>query len=231
MKIRLTYISLITVIAIVSSCKKDNVDAPSIPVTGRLVYNGEPIGVEHNQVPFQLYQYGFGKVGPMDGTFTQEGNFSALLFSGQYKFIIPNGQGPFLWKKTAAGNPDTLAIDVAGAQQVDIPVTPYYMIRNPQISLSGGTAIAATFRAEKIITDANARNIQEAVLYINRTQFVSQENNIAKTGAAVADPNSISLTVTLPVPAPAQNYVFARVGLRIAGVEDMLLSPVVKINL
>lgn len=231
MKIRLTYISLLALIALVSSCKKDNVDAPSIPVTGRLVYNGEPVGVEHNQVPFQLYQYGFGKVGPVDGTFTQEGNFSALLFAGQYKFIIPNGQGPFLWKRTPAGNPDTLAIDVEGAQQVDIPVTPYYMIRNPQISLSGGNAIAATFRAEKIITDANARNIQEAVLYINRTQFVSQENNIAKTGTAVTDPNSISLTVALPVPAPAQNYVFARVGLRIAGVEDMLLSPVVKINL
>ena len=77
------------------SCKKDNYDPPSSTLSGRLVYNGDSIGVERNQVPFELYQFGFGKVGSIANTFAQDGTYSALLFDGDYKLIIPNGPGTF----------------------------------------------------------------------------------------------------------------------------------------
>ncbi|MEJ7676966.1 MAG: DUF3823 domain-containing protein [Segetibacter sp.] len=67
-------------------------------------------------------------------SFAQDGSFSALLFDGDYKFIIPNGQGPFMWKQTAAGAPDSLAITLRGTQTLDVDVTPFYMIRTPQIT-------------------------------------------------------------------------------------------------
>jgi hypothetical protein len=70
-------------------------------------------------------------------------------------------------------------------------------------------------------------------LYINKTQFVSGGDNIAATdlgGGAITDPNSISLNVTIPAITPTQNYVFARIGVKIAGVEDMIFSPVQKIT-
>jgi hypothetical protein len=217
------------------SCKKDNRSAPSTYLTGAIMYKGDSINVERNQVPYQLYQYGFGKVGQIGSntTFEQNGSYSQVLYDGDYKLIIPNGQGPFLWKQDANGNPDSLAISLKGNQTVNLEVTPYYMIRNTQITAAGGT-VTANFKIEKIITDSLAKNIERVSLYINRTQFVSGGDNVAAkdmAGADVTDPNNISLSVTVPPITPNQNYIFARVGVKIANVEDMIFSPLQKIPL
>lgn len=226
------YIAFITACAVISSCEKDNYDPPSTTLTGRLVYQGEAIGVERDQVPFELYQYGFGKVGPIGQSFAQDGSYSALLFNGEYKMVIPIGQGPFLSKLTGAGTADSVAISVTGNQTLDVEVTPYYMIRNPQISASGGT-VTSTFSVEKIVTDANAKDIENVALFINKTQFVSGNDNIGNTtvaGTDIADPANVSLQVAIPAITPAQNYVFARIGVKIAGVEDRIFSPLVKVS-
>jgi len=233
MKFKLHYISLLACCVSMLSCKKDNYDAPSNTLSGKLVYQGQTFGVEKDQVPFQLYQFGFGKVGPIGSSFTQEGTYSAVLFNGTYKLIIPNGQGPFMWKKTATGNPDSITINLNGNQVLDLEVTPYYLINDAQVSGSGGT-VNATFKVAKIITDANAKDVENVRLYINKTQFVSAGNNIGSAnidGAAIADPNNVSLSVNVPAIAPAQNYVFARVGLKVRDVEDRIYSPLVKIQL
>lgn len=232
-KFQRIYTVIIILCAAVVSCKKDNYDAPSSTLSGRLVYNGDSIGLERNQVPFELYQSGFGKVGAISSSFTQNGTYAALLFDGDYKLIIPNGQGPFTWKYTATGAPDSLAISLRGSQTLDIPVTPYYMIRTPQITSAGGN-VSATFKAEKIITDpATQKDIERVSLYLNKTQFVSGGDNIAAIdmgGAAITDPNSITLSVKIPTIVPAQNYVFARIGIKIDGIEDMIFSPIQKIQ-
>jgi hypothetical protein len=232
MKILFHYILLIAICASVASCKKDNYDAPSAKLSGRLVYQGDSLGVEHNQVSYELYQDGFGKVGAIGSTFAQDGTYSALLFDGQYKFIIPNGQGPFKWKQTAAGNPDTLLINLRGDQKLDIDVIPYYLIRNAQLTAAGGK-LTATFKIDKIVVDATAKPIENVVLYINKTQFVSGGDNISTAsigGGAIADPNNVTLQANIPAMTPTQNYVFARIGLKIEGVEDRIFSPVTKIS-
>ncbi|RYY12210.1 MAG: DUF3823 domain-containing protein, partial [Chitinophagaceae bacterium] len=170
------YIIILLAISLVWSCKKDNYDAPSSTLSGRLVYQGAAIELEYDRVPFQLYQYGFGKIGSIDGTFTPEGSYSALLFDGEYKFVVPIGQGPFKPKEIAAGKPDSLTITVSGDQALDIEVEPYYMIRNPQMTIAGGV-VTGTFKAEKIITDATGRNIERVSLYLNKTKFVSGADN------------------------------------------------------
>lgn len=214
------------------SCKKDNYDAPSSTLSGKFVYKGEAIQVEYGQVPFQIYQYGFGKVGSIDGKIAQDGTYSALLFDGDYKFIVPNGQGPFLWKQTSVGAPDTVNISLKGSQTLDMEVIPFYMVRNAQFTAGSGK-VSATCKVEKIVTDANAKDIENVVLYINKTQFVSGADNINSTsmaGSSISDPNSISLDVSIPAIVPTQNYVFARIGVKIAGVEDMIFSPVTKVS-
>jgi hypothetical protein len=227
------YLFILGVVISFASCKKDNYAAPGSFLTGSLLYNGDSINVERNQVSYQLYQYGFGKVGPIGSTFAQNGSYSQALFDGEYKLIIPNGQGPFLWKRDANGNPDSLSITMKGDQTVDLEVTPYYMIRNTQITASGGI-VTANFKVEKIITDSLAKDIERVSLYINKTQFVSGGDNIALTNmpaSEITDPDNITLTVEVPDFVPTQNYIFARVGVKIANVEDMIFSPLQKIPL
>lgn len=246
MKIKFGYLFLIGFCTVAISCKKDNYEAPSSTLKGRIVYQGEAIGVETNQVPYELYQFGFGKVGPIgassdprfnaSNSFAQDGSFSALLYDGDYRLIIPNGQGPFMWKQTASGAPDSVAVTLRGAQSIDLDVTPYYMIRTPQFTAVGTDSITTSFKVEKIITDAGAKDIERVSLYVNKTQFVSGngDQRVAFTDlsdSAITDLNNIVLGVKVPAIVPTQNYVFGRIGLKISGVEDMIFSPVQKIQL
>lgn len=232
MKLRFHYIILLSLILGAASCKKDNYDAPSSTLKGRILYNGEEIGLEYNQVPLELYQPGFGKVGAIAASFAQDGTYSTLLFDGNYKMIIPASQGPFQWRETTPGVRDTLAVTVSGSQTLDLQATPYFMIRAATYKVTG-TSLAATFRADQIITGTNAKTIERINLYINKTQFVSSADNIASAeiaGSAITNPAAISLTATVPAIVPAQNYVFVRIGLKISGVEDMIFSPLQKIQ-
>lgn len=235
MKQSFKHISLIVVLsALLFSCKKDNYDAPTSMLNGALLYAKDTVFVEFNRVTYQLFQYGFGKVGPIESSFTQEGAYSSLLFDGEYKFTIPTGQGPFRWKEKSAGVPDSVAITVKGNTSFNIDVTPYYMIRGAQFSASG-TKAKATFSIEKIITDANAKDIERVNLYINKTQFVSGANNIGSaeiSGANITNPSAVNMEVDIVMPAnqATQNYVFARVGLKIAGIEDMVFSNIQQVN-
>ncbi|GAA0562294.1 DUF3823 domain-containing protein [Chitinophaga japonensis] len=227
------FLLLISCFLLSGGCKKDNYDPPAAQLTGRIVYNGEPVNVEYNQVSYQLYQFGFGKVGPIEGTFNQEGVYSQVLFNGEYKFIIPNGQGPFRWKQTGAGAPDSVTINIQGNQTLDMEVTPYYLIRSPQLT-AGNNKVTATCSIEQIITDASARDLESVSLYVNKTQFVSGADNIESatlSAADIADPDNVTLQVTVPAMTPAQDYVYARIGLKIAGVEDRIFSPLVRLDL
>ncbi len=171
------------------SCEKDNYAEPALILSGHVTYKGEAINLEKDQVPYLIYQYGFGKIGPIGSvsvgtsvtpTFAQDGSYSEVLFSGTYKLIIPNGQGPFMWKQTSAGNPDTVTVNLQGNQTLDLDVTPYWTIESANIAATGSN-VNATFKATQIVTDANAKNIERVSLYINKTQFVAGGTNIAHT--------------------------------------------------
>jgi hypothetical protein len=233
MKFKIHYIILLAIAFGVQSCKKDNYEAPTSTLNGRIMYNGEEIGLEFNQVPVELYQPGFGKSGAIGATFDQSGGYSYLLFDGQYKLIIPNGQGPFRWQENANGGRDTLNVSVSGNKTLDLEATPYFMVRNAVYTVSG-TTLSATCRVDQIINGVDAKNIESVTLFINKTMFVSRADNFANTelaAAAITNPASINLSVTIPSITPTQNYVYARVGLKISGVEDMIFSPLEKIQL
>lgn len=232
MKLKLQFILLLAIGTAVWSCKKDNYDPPNSKLEGRIVYQGEAINVEYNQVPYEFYQYGFGKVGSIGSSFEQDGSFSALLFDGEYKMIIPTNQGPFLRQSLVPGKSDTVVINLKGSQTLDIEVMPYYMIRTPNLAVAAGK-VNATFKVEKIVSGTNEKAIENVALYINKTQFVSGGDNIANVsiaGSAITDPNNITLSVTIPTITITQNYVFARIGLKVQGVEDRIFSPLVKLQ-
>ncbi len=233
----MTKIKLIILLGVVvgflTSCEWDNYDAPGSMLQGNVVYNGEPINVSYNDVIFQLWEPGWQLDIPIDVTVDQDGSYSTLLFNGTYKLIVPSAQGPWRNIVNSTTGSDTILVNLNGDMNLDIEVEPYYMVRNAQFSASGRD-VTATFQAEKIITDAGARDIERVNLYVSKTQFVDFRGFVAQEeigGGDIANPSSISMNVTVPALTPTQSYVYARVGLKIAGVEDMIFSGVQKVDL
>lgn len=233
MKFKSQYSLFLLGLLALASCKKDNYDAPSSQFTAQLVYQGEPLGFENYRVSYELYQPGFGKIGPIGSAFNQEGQAQALLFNGNYKMIVPSGQGPFLWPKNGSGAPDSLAIAINGSLNMNIEVQPFYMLRS--VAITGtSTAIGASFNLEQVVTDADAKNIEEVGLFVNRTAIVApgdfKLSEARVRGADLPGLTNITLSASTPSVTPAQNYMFARVGVKFEGVEDWLYSQVQKIE-
>lgn len=230
-KIHIAYILLLSGFFV--ACEKDNYVAPKSVLSGKIVYKGEPIGVENDQVRLQLWQPGFGKIAAIDAPVSQDGSYSTILFDGTYKLVFPKGRGPFMTVEKDATAKDTLFVKLAGSQTLDAEVLPYYMIRNAQLS-GGESKVSGTLKLEKIITDVNAKDIERISPYVNKTQRVSRATNVAiadLAGADVKDFNNVTLTAIVPGLIPTQMYVFARIGVKIKDVEDMVFSPVQKVNL
>ncbi|OZI07761.1 hypothetical protein BWI93_12980 [Siphonobacter sp. BAB-5385] len=215
-----------------TACKFDNYDPPSAVLKGRIVYKGEPIGVEYNNVTFELWEPGWGKKGPINVTVDQNGSYASTLFDGNYKLVIPSYQGPFKSIRNAETQSDTIPVQVRGSQTLDLEVLPYYMIRNATFT-GGESKVSTQFSIEKIITDASAKAIEEVALYISKTDFVDVRTNIASQvikGADLKTMSGIQMQVTVPKLTPTQNFVFARVKLKVSGVEDPIFSPIQKVT-
>jgi hypothetical protein len=222
----------LALLALLASCEKDNFTEPKSTLSGRIVYNGEPIGVEYNQVRLQLWQPGFGKLAAIDAQVDQSGFYSATLFNGDYKLVVPKGRGPFKTLEKDAAAKDTLFVTLEGNKEVDVEVMPYYMIRTPQFA-GAENKVTATLKLEKIITGADARDIERVSLFINKTEFVSRATNVGVTdiaGTAIKNLNAIAIETEIPALVPTQKYIFARVGVKIKDVEDMIFSPVQKVE-
>ncbi|MDF2191839.1 DUF3823 domain-containing protein [Paraflavitalea sp. CAU 1676] len=234
MKRSINFIFILTLLVVFASCKKDNRDAPDSTFKGRITYQGQPIMVDQGQVRFQLWEPGWGTLAPIDVAVSQEGTFSAILFNGNYKLVLPKNDGPYLAKVDGGAAKDTIMVNISGNKEMDIEVLPYYMVRSAQFAQASGR-VNATAKIEKIITDANAKNIEKVSLFINRTPFVGANGNLQiqrKDSAVVAgtDLNNLQLSVPIPTITPAQNFVYARVGVKILNVDDWVYSPIQKIT-
>ncbi|QHT69997.1 DUF3823 domain-containing protein [Rhodocytophaga rosea] len=227
------YILWMALGGLVASCDYDNYDPPKASLQGRIVYNGDPIEVAYNEVTFQLWEPGWQTNIPITVAVGQDGAYSALLFDATYKMIFQKGQGPFMSLTNDQTSSDTMVVNVKGSQTLDIEVMPYYMIRSPQFSASGRT-VNTSGRLEQIITGTDAKTVERVSLYISKTQFVDGRTSIATkdlNGTDITDLNNVALSVEVPAITPTQNYVFARMGVKINGVEDMIFSPVQRIDL
>jgi hypothetical protein len=213
-----------------TSCEIDNYDKPDAFLTGQITYQDDPIMVGYNEVRFQLWQSGFGNEGPIDVHVDQDGTFSSRMFSGNYRLKLLDGQGPFRANFVNEQLGDTILVDLNGDTNINIEVTPYYMVRNSQFSISGNT-VEASASLEQIITDDDAKNIEHVTLYLNSTMFVSSNNdeNVARGDADISELSNLSMSVDIPEDI-TQGYIFARIGVRISGVEDMIFSPVEKLT-
>ncbi|UJH90743.1 DUF3823 domain-containing protein [Antarcticibacterium sp. 1MA-6-2] len=219
------FILFLGVILSLGSCEIDNYDEPDALFSGQLTYQGEPVRVAADEVRFQLWQTGFGNEGPLDVHVAQDGSFSAVLFSGEYLLSLLSGEGPF------QANTGEEQIIINGNTTMDIEVTPYYMISNAAYNVSGNV-VEGSASLNQIITGEGGRNVERVTLYLNDAQFVSEnsDENIAGGDANLEDLSNLMMSVEIPGDYD-RNYIFARIGVKIEGVEDMLFSPVQKLTL
>jgi hypothetical protein len=207
------------------ACEKDNYDPPSSQLTGRVVYQNQPVGVRSNGVQLELWQSGYQLFTKIPLLIDQDGTFSAVLFDGDYKLVRLRGNGPWV------DNTDTIPVQVRGAAVIDVPVQPYFVIQNDRITRSA-TSLAASCRVQAV---AGSRAIERVTLYVSTTQFVDANNNVGSQSKVAADLTDLSRDVTfaynLPASVANRGTVYARLGVKTAGVAEMLYTPVQKLAL
>jgi hypothetical protein len=220
----------------------DNYDAPNATLTGRVVFEGQPVGVRSSGVQLELWQPGYALNQKIPVHVAQDGTFSASLFDGSYRLNLLRGNGP--WESTT----DTITVEVRGQTAVDVPVRPYYVIRNEQVAFNptgGGPhgTIDATFNVGQVNT---AQALEYVGLYVGTTTFVDRNNSVGIPNAErerlraailpqLESNGTIGISVRLPeniylTGSPARReHVFVRIGVKTVGVAEMLFSPVHKV--
>ncbi|GGG84001.1 hypothetical protein GCM10007415_16430 [Parapedobacter pyrenivorans] len=216
---------LLPAVVAVSSCGLDNYDAPESTIRGRVVYNGEPIGVRGTgeAVQLQLYQDGYELRNPIQVFVTQDGTFEAKVFDGEYKLVTRDNNGPWV------NDRDTTVVNVKGTANVDKEVTPFYTLSNVQLSLNG-SSVNASFQIEEV---AGGRDIEYVLILVGKTSFV---DDVSSNGRLRIDGVTAGTTVTGTVDLTdnadfnAGKPVFARVALRPAGKDQAIYSQVVRLR-
>lgn len=210
--INLLHIFLIGMLLL--SCGKDNYDAPEATITGRVSFDGAPVGVRgsNQSVRLQLWQDGFETREPIDVYVTQDGSFSAAVFDGQYKLITVPGNGP--WQHST----DTLTIDVKGHTAVDFPVDLYYNLSEVSYQLSGDT-LNATFKVEQLV---DGRSLDDISLMIGSTKFVDLGHFLKRETRTENPDGTITMQMDIGTELENNQTIYARVGVKINGITEAL---------
>ncbi|MHA6250272.1 DUF3823 domain-containing protein [Pontibacter sp. CAU 1760] len=216
---------LIAMVVVLSGCEYDNHEPPKTMLTGQVVYQDQAIGVRSSGVQLELWQPGYPVLQKIPVYVDQEGTFSAMVFDGNYKLTRLRGNGPWV------DNTDTINVQVKGNTIIDVPVQPFYLIKNA-VFQKNGNAITTTLNVEKLVPNAK---IERVTYYLGSTTIVDANNFVAVTDIwwpseeAIAGPLSLSLEA--PARLSSKGYAFARVGVKIAGVAEMIYSRVEKVDL
>ena len=215
----------LSLVVIVTGCKKDNFEAPTSTIKGRVVYNNEPIGVRSNGVQLELWQKGFQLFSKVAVYVDQDGAFSATMFDGAYKLTRLRGNGPW------ADNTDTIDVQLNGTATVDVPVDPYFIIKSQNLAKSGNN-VSGTVALQRVNT---TKALELVRIYIGQTIITDQNNNAASANvlaAAIPDVTQpVNLNVAIPTSLANKEFVYARVGVKAVGVAELAYGPAQKIML
>jgi hypothetical protein len=205
---------LAILIAVTASCGKDNYDKPESRFTGKVTYNGQALGVKgsNQAVYLQFWQDGYELKTSFNLYVTQDGTYSATLFDGVYKLVTASNRGPWV------SSHDTVVITINGDTQKDYEVTPYYTLSNINYSVSGNT-LNASF---DVTTITAGRNIEYVTLMVNKTQFVDIGNatHVNWVRNSSVTPGRVDLQLDITNDLANQKALYARVGLKIEGIDE-----------
>lgn len=215
---RFACLSLILV-ASLTACEFDNYPAPDAELTGRIVYDDQPVGVRQNAIQLELWQDGYELRREIPVNVHQDGTFAAKLFDGEYKLVLKENTGP--WKNDA----DTVVVMLNGSESLDVGVEPYFVVSGEAFTLDG-TTLTATFDVERVV---DGSELERVGLYVGASHFVDSRyhaTRIEQPAALESSPGGFTLTLDLADAFADEEQLFARIAVKTAGVEEMLYTPV-----
>lgn len=206
-----------------SSCNYDNFDEPKAMLTGKAVYNGEPVGVRSGSSEFALFQDGYALHGSIPVYIAQDGSYSVNLFNGEYK-LVRMGNAP--WERPSG---DTIRITVKGNTVQDIPVTPYFFIKSASFA-KNGTKVTAKFTINKVVSEARLENIN---LYLGKGILTDNNQKEATLSLGKELPLEQENTAEIDIPSSLVNesYIYARIGVKSDKSSEYCYSQSVKVSL
>ncbi|MDR2914048.1 MAG: DUF3823 domain-containing protein [Tannerella sp.] len=208
----------------ITGCEYDNYDEPNAILSGKVVYNDNPVGVRTNGTQLELWQDGYPLQTKIPVYIAHDGTFSAAVFNGQYKIVRLAGAP---WE---AQSGDTLIVDVRGNTTVDVPVRPYFIINNENYQKGSGT-VTAKFTVGKVVESAQ---IQVINLYLGKSILTDQNRNekiatLDLSGYTIGQ--EATITAEIPANLLSEDYIFARVGVRSTLSNEFYYTQIQKISL
>lgn len=206
MKRIIYFIVIMCCLSVISSCSYDNFDEPKSQLTGRAVYNGEAVGVRSGSSEFALFQDGYALHGSIPVYIAQDGSYSATLFDGDYK-LVRVGNAP--WERPSN---DTILIKVKGNTVQDIPVTPYFFIKDVSFARNGNK-ILAKYTINKIVANANMEDVS-LYLGIGILTDNNQKEATLSLGNNIPLNQENSAEIEIPDNLINETYIYARIGVK-----------------
>ena len=225
-------------------CKKDNYKQPESIITGKVVYQGQPIGVRSGGVTLELWQHGYALFNKVAVNVAQDGTFSAKVFDGNYLLTRLKGNGPWM------DQTDSIQINLNGNANIDVPVTPYFTLSNDVFTFNkADSTISGTFNIAQVVASKAIENI---TFHVSTTDIVDATNQIAFASISVAPPaNAFTAPVALKIDIRPRNYTgstqataallmgdilrkkyaYVRFGVKPIGVAERVYTMVKKIDL
>lgn len=206
MKKSIVYIVTLCILTL-TGCQLDNYDEPKSMLSGKVVFDGQVIGVRTDGTSFALWQDGYDFKSEIPVHIAQDGSYSVALFDGDYK-LTRKGGAP--WEEQRG---DTILIKVKGNTVYDVVVKPYFVIRNESYSKQAET-ITAKFIIQKGVETAN---LSEVKLYVGKSILTDEKQHEAVANcelSTITIGQEVTVTATIPTGLKNANYVFARIGVR-----------------
>jgi hypothetical protein len=234
MKNKIISLGILTFFIFLVGCKFDNFDPPKSTLSGKVVYNGNAVGVRSGATQLELWQYGFKLRSKIPVNIAEDGSYTALLFDGNYKLVRLAGAP---WSNQT----DSIDVTVKGTTSIDVPVTPFYTITNESfVYTTSDSTMTATCNVTKVGTNA----ITSLTLYVSSTNILDANNNLQTTtlaAAALTDlttPKTVKVKLTNITPNfyfknyyALRGYVYVRLGVLAVGSSERLYTQVQKITL
>ena len=207
---------------LMQGCGLDNYDEPEAQFSGRVTYQGEPLQLRHGSIKFDLEQDRYELGDKIEVAIAQEGTFAARIFPGEYRFVPRPGNGP--WTDDC----QPVEFTIKGGKQLDFEVVPYYLLRNSNITLSGNTLNGVC----SVKSIAGGKAIEAMTLFVGKTRFVDDRGGRSVVTSNFEQPAEGVNNISVNIKEVVDKYpvLYARIGLKIHGVDERIYTEIVKIK-